>query len=63
MTKQISVHFVLQGKVHVQVFRFNSSKHCFVQSSEQCNTTKTGKQCKSSPNLNIHTKTGEQGRN
>jgi len=63
MTKQISVHFLPQGKVHIQVFRFNSSKHYFVQSSEQRNTTKTGKQCKSSPNINIHTKTGEPGRN
>lgn len=62
MTKQISVHFLLKSKVHIQGFRFNSSKQYFVQ-SEQCNTIRTGKQCKNSPNINIHTKTGEQGRN
>lgn len=62
MTKQISVHFLLQGKMQIQV-RFNSSEHYLVQSSEQRTTTKNGKQCKSSPNINVHTKTGEQSRN
>lgn len=60
VTRQVSVPFLLQGEVYIQVFRFSSSKHYFVQSPEQPNTTE--KQCKNSLSINIPTMTEEQGR-